>query len=103
MSDDDVIGEQEEVARRDKRVKKDRLEKDAAISAIMQHAETRAWMYALLEMCGMYHSSFDRSALSMAFNEGARNVGLRVTAEIMRVCPDNYTAMIREAKAGTDG
>lgn len=103
MSDSELIGEPEEVAKRNLAVKKGQMAQDAAMAAIMQHPETRAWMYQLLTLCGMYQSSFDRSALSMAFNEGARNVGLRVTADIMRVCPDNYTAMVREAKVEKNG
>lgn len=102
MSEVEQIGEKDEVTSRNKRAKKAQLEQDAAISALMQHPQTRSWMYQLLSWCGMYQSSFDRSALSMAFNEGARNVGLRVTSEIMRVCPDSYVQMIREAEAQKD-
>jgi len=94
----EVIGDEEGLKVRNERVKAAALKQDAAISAIMQHPETRAWVYNLLSRCGIYRTSFDRSALSMAFNEGARDVGLYVTAEIMRVCPDSYTQMVREAE-----
>jgi len=55
-------------------------------------------MYDLLATCQMFQTSFSKSALEMAFNEGARNVGLRITADIMRVTPDNYVKMLREQK-----
>lgn len=94
----EVISDEESLRARNERVKQSVLKSDAAISAIMQHPETRAWIYNLLSQCGMFRSSFDRSALSMSFNEGARNIGLMVTAELMRVCPDSYTQMVREAE-----
>jgi len=94
----EVIGDAEGVEARNKKVKAAAAKADAAIAAIMQHPETRAWVYGLLANCGMFRSSFDRSALSMAFNEGQRNIGLGVTAEIMRVVPESYTQMVREAE-----
>lgn len=62
----------------------------------MSHEATRAWMYDLLARCQMYQSSFSKSALEMAFNEGARNVSLQLTADLMRLCPDDYVKMLRE-------
>lgn len=64
----------------------------------MDQPQVRAWMFDLLAVCQMFQTSFSKSALEMAFNEGSRNVGLRLTADIMRVCPDNYVKMLREHK-----
>lgn len=32
----------------------------------------------------------------MAFNEGHRDIGLRLLADIMQFCPDRYMEMMRE-------
>jgi hypothetical protein len=102
VTDDEIaeetIGENADVQKRNARVARTQKTLDEATTALMAHPQTRAWMYDLLSFCGMFKSSFDRSALSMAFNEGARNVGLRVTSDLMRVCPDGYTQMVREAE-----
>lgn len=63
---------------------------------IMSTVNGRGWMYDLLESCHVFASSFDTNALSMAFNEGSRNVGLRVLASIMATAPDEYVRMMRE-------
>jgi hypothetical protein len=100
MSED--ITTVEGVQERNKKVKRKQLDLDAAIAAIMSQPQTRAWLYNLLTDCNMYRTSFDRSALSMSFNEGARNVGLVITANIMRVCPESYAQMLREAEVKND-
>lgn len=91
------LGEEEDVKARNIKVKTKQSDLDSAITAIMSHPQTRAWMYELLSQCGVYRTSFSRSALEMSFNEGARDVGLKITSEIMRVAPDSYTQMVREA------
>lgn len=93
------LGDETVVQSRNQKVKNKQKDADAALTAIMQHPQTRKWIYDLLAVCNIYRTSFDRSALNMAFNEGARNVGLQITADIMRVVPDSYVQMIREAEA----
>jgi hypothetical protein len=97
-----VLGDADLEATRNTKAYREQKDLDAALAAIMQHPQTRAWMYWLLESCSMYRTTFDRSALIMAFNEGGRNVGLQITAQLMRVTPDSYTQMVLEAKVKND-
>lgn len=52
----------------------------------------------LLETTGVHRTSFDQNALSMAFNEGQRNVGLRIEARIAKHAPLTYQLMVNEGK-----
>jgi hypothetical protein len=49
----------------------------------------------LCESC-MFHTTFDTHGGRMSLNEGKRQHGLKLTAEIHRLCPDRYTEMVRE-------
>ena len=56
-------------------------------------------MWRLLEMGGVFHATFSTDAMVMAFQEGKRNQGLMLLADIMAVDPDSYILMAKEAKA----
>lgn len=67
------------------------------IGGIMSVAPGRGWMHDLLESCHVFRTTFSGNALHGAFNEGARNIGLRLLNDIMSSCPDLYILMMREA------
>lgn len=54
----------------------------------------------LFEMTGLFHTSFDTDALRMAFNEGQRNVGIRVLADLTAAQPTAFAEMLT-ARAAT--
>lgn len=69
------------------------------LKALMELADGRMFVYELLEFCHMYQSSFMQGdPYSTAFREGERNVGLRLTADIMSAAPNDYVKMLQEAK-----
>ncbi len=93
-------GDAQQVKKRREKAKKEGLLRETGLKALMGTPEGRMWMWWLLGMCGVYHLSFvPGSADQTSFNEGARNIGLRLTAEIMRVCPELYSRMQAENKA----
>ena len=47
----------------------------------------------------MFRSSFNTSGSVMAFNEGKRNIGLFLTAELLEASPDGYMKVLNEYKA----
>lgn len=51
----------------------------------------------LLERAGVTRSSFNTNSMTMAFNEGVRNEGLRLLSTINQVCPDLYLLLLKEA------
>jgi len=72
-------------------------EQGHALSAAMASSGGRAWMYDILVRCHIFTTSFHSNALSMAFMEGERNVGLKLVADIHAHCPDRYNEMMQEA------
>jgi hypothetical protein len=70
--------------------------RQAVVEYIMNHPQGREFIWGLLGDCGLYRSSWHPSEL-IHFNEGRRDVGLRVLDEIMRRCPMAYLDMQREA------
>lgn len=70
------------------------------VGALMENPEGRAWIYAKLEECHIWGSSFTPGAPDLtAFREGERNIGLRLLADVMAEAPAQYVTMVREAKA----
>lgn len=55
-------------------------------------------MRRLLEETGVYRSSFNHSGSVMAFNEGQRNVGLRLLSQILVHAPGSYALLLEEQK-----
>ncbi len=77
--------EVEQVKSRKEKIKTRDLQKKSALRGLMSNADGRMWMWDLLTLCGVYHSSFSNEALVMAFNEGRRDTGNRLIAEINRL------------------
>jgi hypothetical protein len=65
---------------------------------IMGHKQGRRYVWRQLEGYGVFRTVFNTDSLLMAFNEGARNQGLRLIAELHRHTPERYAEMIKENK-----
>lgn len=65
---------------------------------LMSNKRGRRFVCRQLERAGVWRLSFNTNALSMAFNEGQRNEGLRLMAQITTHCADRYTEMLKESK-----
>lgn len=63
---------------------------------LMKSNRGRRIVWRLLNDAGVYRSSFTGDALSMAFNEGQRNMGLRILALLMTHASENYALMVQE-------
>lgn len=59
----------------------------------------RSWFWSLLSECHLFSDPFSGQALHEAYLKGERNIGLRIFAEIVSNCPDQYLLMIRESNA----
>ena len=62
---------------------------------LMAHAEGRRIVWRLLEHAGIYRTSFTGNSGTF-FNEGRRDVGLFLLAEVHEAAPQAYTKMLRE-------
>jgi hypothetical protein len=81
---------------RQSKAKREQAEADSALRNLLNTTPGRRWVWQLLCECGVFASSFRDSALVMAFEEGKRNVGLRLLADVMRVAPEQYQTMAEE-------
>lgn len=73
------------------------LQRQEIMASIMSLPASRAWMWDILVSCHVFAPTFALNPYSTAFAEGERNIGLRLLADIMSACPDQYVQMTREA------
>lgn len=73
-----------------------RLEVDD-LKWLMSDKRGRRFVHRLLDRAGVWRSSFNTNALTMAFAEGQRNEGLRLLAHIQGHCPERGTEMLKES------
>lgn len=100
MSDYDPtnIGEQERVDD-DKNVKR-KLARDSEkddIKWLMGSKRGRRIIWRLLESAGVFSSTFNTNAMTMAYAEGFRGYGNKTLAIILKHCPEQFTVMMQEA------
>lgn len=76
-----------------------KIEERQRLAEIRQQMSTiagRQYMLEKLERAHIFASSFNTNALTMAFAEGERNLGLMLLNDIMITCPDQYVKMMQE-------
>ena len=89
-------GNARQVSERTRKARREQAEQDNVLVQVMTTTAGRRWMWWLLSECGVFRSSFSPEALVMAKCEGERNIGLILTAQIMRVRPMEYVTMTTE-------
>ena len=71
----------------------------AAVTAVMSTVEGRSIVWSILVEAGVFRMSYvSGDPYATAFNEGSRNHGNRILAEIQDVCPELYLQAMNEAK-----
>jgi len=63
---------------------------------VMSDGRGRRVVWRLLEQAGVFRLSYTGDALSTAFHEGQRNIGLRLMADCLEAAPEKYTLMQTE-------
>lgn len=91
----------EHVKKRNARLRAEAVADDAMLVAIMQQRPGREWIWKLLGECQVYHSTFTANALTTAFAEGKRAIGLHLMAELNSTVPLRalYLQMLQERLA----
>jgi len=69
------------------------------INSIMGVVDGRAYVYDLLIYCHVFEQPFAADPYSTSFGCGQLDVGQVLLRQIMRICPDQYVQMTREANA----
>lgn len=78
---------------------KAKLESDKETSDLrwlMSGKRGRTIVHRMLSQAGVFQSVFNTNSMQMAFNEGGRNVGLRLLSQVMSACPEKYALMLKE-------
>ncbi|NDD53499.1 endopeptidase [bacterium] len=68
---------------------------------VMGNKRGRRFAWRLLDRAGIYRTSFTGNSTTF-FNEGMRNIGLMLVADIHEACPEAYALMIKENRNDTD-
>lgn len=66
------------------------------IKWLMSHKPGRAIVWRLLDRAGVYRTSFSPNGSQTFFNEGQRNIGLFLLAEVDEACPERVAEMQKE-------
>ena len=90
-------GDRRHVERREKTAKTARLQRNEDFRWLMADPRGRRFVWDLLARAGLFRSSLAASPELTAFNEGRRDLGLGVLADLMRLCPEQYARMQAEA------
>lgn len=80
--------------RREKSIRERELED---VRAILASPQGRRFMWRYLAICGVFRSSWTPSA-EIHFNEGRRDIGLHLLADVNDADPEAYVRMMQEAK-----
>lgn len=73
---------------------------EADIKWLMSSPRGRRLAWWLLDKAGVNRTSYSNSGSAMAFNEGQRNMGLMVQADIVSMAPERYMEMLVEGRSG---
>lgn len=92
----DIRGQEAAQSEREKQQAAAALHEAEDFKWLMSNKRGRRIVWRLLDRAGVHRTSFHTNALTMAFNEGARNEGLRLTAQCLKYCPGSYNLMISE-------
>ena len=99
MQDD--YGPEADAARRlerDQRSERERQQDADDLKWLMNDARGRRLTHKQLSSCGVFRPSYAAGdPYQTAFNEGNRNAGLRLLADVTSTTPEQYALMLREA------
>lgn len=100
MSDDfdpvDIAAQNAKKQEEHERLKRLHQEEISDMRWLMGRRQGRRIIYRQLADAGVWRSVFNTNAMTMAFNEGARNGGLKLVNLLMEACPDLWMQMIKE-------
>ncbi len=80
--------------------RKAKLERDqhlADVRLVMDTIGGRRVVWGLLEAAKIFHPTFAQDPYLTAWQEGGRNLGLRILSDVMEACPDLYLKAQAEA------
>ena len=94
----DLDGQRQALEVRETRDKLKQIEAEQDFLWLMGCVRGRRIVWGLLELAGVFRSSYTGDNNATNFNEGQRNVGLGILAKLMAYCPGSYELMVKEQK-----
>lgn len=88
-----------QVSRKRDRAKADEAIAGVVVRALMSTVDGRRYIWLRLSSMHIFSSTFTTNALTSAFQEGERNVGLQLYAEVTRFAPQAVFQMMVENSA----
>ena len=92
-------GDETQVGERRVNAKNADRERMAGFGQLLQNKQGRSWLWWLLGECGVFRTSFTGNSATF-FNEGKRDIGLKLMADLTREFPDAYMTMTKENANG---
>jgi len=89
------------IRKRNKQILADRETNTTVITTLMHTVDGRRWIWLTLERLAVFRADEGLDPLRMAFDKGIRNEGLRLLADVTRICPNEYIRMTQE-NSGVD-
>lgn len=91
------LDDKEKLDRRETKSKVLRRRELEDVAAILATVEGRRFYWRVMQRCGIHKSSFTGNNTTF-FNEGERNIGLFLLAELEEADPTAYVKSLTEAK-----
>lgn len=88
-----------DIATKQKRAKSDSETEKLVLRTLMSQVDGRRYIWLRLSECNVWASTFTGDALTGAFREGERNVGLKLFGAVSRLCPNEFMCMTIENSA----
>ena len=93
----DVAAHEREKAESKAKARIEQATEDDDLKWLMSSRQGRRIVWRLLQRAGVFRLSFNTNAMQMAFAEGNRNYGNALLGQVMKLCPDVYPRMVKEA------
>ena len=90
--------DEEQVKKAKDHVRRGREQELADIYTVLSTRQGRRFYWKYLSFCKVFETSFNHSGSITAFNEGMRNVGLKLLSDMNEACPDVYAVIQKESK-----
>lgn len=73
------------------------------LQTVMSTVQGRRFMWRQLERAGVFRTTFAGHDPKTNFNEGQRNIGVMLLADIHEHCIEQYVVMLTENRTSDDG
>ena len=92
----DLRGQELAKAEQQERQKRTQDAEDEDFRWLMSSKRGRRIVWRLMDQAGVFRISFSQNSMTMAFNEGGRNFGNKILAQITGLCPELLPTLLKE-------